>query len=60
MWMFQVLSVFAGSGSMGHINASAALSQFRYPYGVCFDASAGGSVICSDFNSVRRIKNGEI
>ncbi len=52
------MNVFAGSGPKGHINASAALSSFNSPSAVYFDASGGGSVICSDYHSVRRIKNG--
>jgi hypothetical protein len=53
------MSAFAGTGKAGHTNTSAALSQFHRPESVCFDTTAGGSVICTDFHSVRRIKNGE-
>ncbi len=53
------VSALAGSGEYGHTNESAALSQFSFPEVVCFDASAGGSVICSDRHTIRRIKDGE-
>ncbi len=52
------VSAFAGSGESGHSSTSAALSQFCRPFDVCFDPSAGGSVICSDEHSLRGIKNG--
>ena len=56
MWRSGAVSTFAGSGECGHTNTS---NLFERPFGVYFDASAGGSVICGDMHSVRRIKTGE-
>ncbi len=50
------VSSFAGVGNDGR---SIAIAGTERPFGVCFDASAGGSLICSDQQSVLRIKNGE-
>jgi hypothetical protein len=39
--------------------AGANEKQIKFLSGLCFDPSAGGSVLCGDDTSVWRIKNGE-